>query len=190
MSRETSQPALALLSPLPAGARELDGEWRVAFPEPGQTEDNIYAAPDFADKHWKKSSLPHLRYATVERDTLWYRHRFWLEAPPSSEYTLLRFGGAFYETRAWLNGAALGAHQGYFQPFGYDISNTLQAGENVLAVRCRYPIEAGAFKRKTAVTGIFADWDCKPYPSMYYPNLPAPLYVASHRLASRFDLTR
>jgi hypothetical protein len=44
----------------------------------------------------------------------------------------------------------------------------------VVAVRCHFPVEAGAFKRKTAVAGIFTDWDCKPYPSTYYPNLPAP----------------
>lgn len=168
-----AQEALKLLAPLPSGALPLDGEWSVALAEPGQATDEKFAAADFADAHWKKVFLPHLRYATRERDTLWHRHHFTLQPPPG-EHILLRFGGAFYETQAWLNGVPLGAHQGYFQPFGFDISDRLQPGENVLAVRCRFPIEAEAFKRKTTITGIFADWDCKPYPSMYYPNLPAP----------------
>jgi beta-mannosidase len=172
--RETNRQTLNLLAPLAAGTRALDGEWCVALSDPGQTDDTACIGPDRADAHWKKVRLPHLRYATVERHTLWYRHHFQLGAWPPHERTLLRFGGAFYETEVWLNGVALGAHQGYFQPFGFEVSDLLQAGENVVAVRCRFPVEAGAFKRKTAVAGIFADWDCKPYPSMYYPNLPTP----------------
>jgi beta-mannosidase len=173
MMNEIGQTALSLLAPSPANVRELGGEWRVALAEPGQSDAIAYAAPDYSDVFWKKAYLPHLRYATTERDTVWYRHHFWLDAPLSS-HTILRFGGAFYETHVWLNGHALGSHQGYFQPFGFDVSDVLQAGENVIAVQCHFPIEANALKRKTVVAGIFADWDCKPYPSAYYPNLPAP----------------
>lgn len=171
---QDNQLALTLLAPIPTGTRELDGEWRVAFPDPAQADDDLYTAPGYADDHWKTARLPHLRYATTHRDVIWYRHRFYLDKPPSGERIILRLGGAFYYTQAWLNGFYLGKHQGYFQPFGFDISDTLQAGENVLALRCHFPVEAGAFKRKTALAGIFADWDCKPYPSTYYPNLPAP----------------
>jgi hypothetical protein len=35
-------------------------------------------------------------------------------------------------------------------------------------------VEAGSFKRKTSIAGVFADWDCKPYPSALYPHLPVP----------------
>lgn len=163
---------LTLLAPLAADVRVLDGEWRAAFADP-LTDDGSYAAPDFDDSGWDKVRLPHLRHSTAGRDTLWYRHHFWLAAWPDAR-TVLRFGGAFYDTRVWLNGVELGAHQGYFQPFGFDVGQVLKPGENVVAVQCRFPVEAGAFKRKTAVAGIFADWDCKPYPSTCYPNLPAP----------------
>lgn len=168
------QPALALLTPLTAGANELAGEWRVAFPDLEQAHDEACAIPDYADGNWKTVNLPHLRYATAQRDTIWYRHRFHVEPQPCGTRTLLRFGGAFYQTYVWLNGVFLGEHQGYFQPFGFDVTDSLQAGENVLALRCHFPVEARAFKRKTALAGIFADWDCKPYPSTYYPNLPTP----------------
>lgn len=163
--------ALPLLAPCPDDIQSLDGEWLVAF---SHQNSNAYAAPDLDDSAWEKVRLPHLRHATVEQDMLWYRYHFRLEALPHSAHTLLRFGGAFYQTRVWLNGVELGSHEGYFQPFGFDVSNILLVGENTLAVCCHFPVEAGAFKRKTAIAGIFTDWDCKPYPSTYYPHLPEP----------------
>jgi beta-mannosidase len=152
----------------------LDSEWRVALADSPEGDDCAKASPALDDSNWDTVRLPHLRHSTVERDTLWYRHHFQMEMPPDGVHVLLRFGGAFYDTCVWLNGVELGSHQGYFQPFGFDVSNLLRSGDNVIAVRCRFPVEAGAFKRKTAIAGIFTDWDCKPYPSAYYPHLPAP----------------
>lgn len=166
--------ALSLFAALRGRSRPLDGMWRMAAAHDGQGIEPGYGAPDFDDSDWNSAHLPHLRQSTVEQDTLWYRHRFTAEPLPRAERVLLRFGGAFYTTHAWLNGVMLGGHEGYFQPFGFDITDCLRQGDNLLAVRCRFPVEAAAFKRKTAVAGIFADWDCKPYPSAYYPHLPAP----------------
>jgi beta-mannosidase len=172
MPEKTTREPL-FLAPLLPGAVELAGGWRAAFAAPGENG-GAWAAPDLDDSGWEAVRLPHLRHSTVEQDTLWYRCRFQAPRLPPGGRLLLRFGGAFYETSAWLNGVELGSHQGYFQPFGFDLTPALAAGENVLAVRCRFPVEAGAFKRKTAIAGIFSDWDCKPYPSAYYPDLPDP----------------
>jgi beta-mannosidase len=165
---------LSLLAPPPATLRELGGEWRLAYASEEAGLAAGYAAPEFDDSAWEAVRLPHLRHASHGNDSLWYRHHFQLSPPPAGRRLLLRLGGAFYQTRLWLNGAELGDHVGYFQPFGFDITDSCRPGDNLLAVRCRFPVEAGAFKRKTAVAGIFADWDCKPYPSAYYPDLPAP----------------
>jgi beta-mannosidase len=170
---------LSLLAPLPNVSRPLDGEWRMTSSHNGDGLERGYADPAFDDSSWTPTRLPSLHYATAERDTLWYRCHFvgdlsGLRDLTGLERIILRFGGAFYRTRVWLNGVELGAHEGYFQPFGFDVTDYLQDGDNVLAVRCRFPVEAGSFKRKTAVAGIFADWDCKPYPSTFYPHLPAP----------------
>jgi beta-mannosidase len=164
---------LSLLAPLPPPFLSLAEPWRM-WPVPGEPGDEArYADPACDDGAWPAVQLPHLHHATAERDALWYRTRFEAAIPPGQR-AILRLGGAFYRTHVWLNGADLGAHEGYFQPFGFDVTDRLRPGENVLAVRCRFPVEAGAFKRKTAVAGIFADWDCKPYPSTLYPHLPAP----------------
>jgi beta-mannosidase len=164
---------LALLAPLPA-ARVLGGDWRLARASEDQAIAAGFTAPAYDDTGWDTVHLPHLRHATFGSDTLWYRHHFTPDPPRPGQRTLLRLGGAFYQTRVWLNGQELGEHEGYFQPFGFDMTDLVRPDHNVLAVRCRFPVEAGAFKRKTAVAGIFADWDCKPYPSAYFPDLPAP----------------
>ncbi len=165
-------PALRLDAPLGAEARPLDGEWRVM--DCGAEPSSACADPDLDDSAWESVRLPHLHHSSIDRDTLWYRHRFNVDSSPGDARLVLRFGGAFYETRVWLNGVPLGEHAGYFQPFGFDVTDALSTGANVLAVRCRFPVEARTFKRKTALAGVFADWDCKPYPSTFYPHLPAP----------------
>ena len=172
---------LALFAvPPPPAARLLTGDWRLLqVPQDHAAGDALgesYAAPAFDDSHWERVRLPHLRHATFGSDTLWYRHHFTVPPRAPGQRLLLRLGGAFYQTRVWLNGAELGEHEGYFQPFGFDVTEHVHPGDRpaVLAVRCHFPVEAGAFKRKTAVAGIFADWDCKPYPSLYFPDLPAP----------------
>ena len=169
---------LALFAAPPAPAvRLLAGDWRLRqVPEDHADDDRDagYAAPDFDDSHWEAVRLPYLRHATFGSDTLWYRHHVAGPPPVPGQRLLLRLGGAFYQTSVWLNGIALGEHEGYFQPFGFDVTDLIRPGDNLVAVRCRFPVEAGAFKRKTAVAGIFADWDCKPYPSLYFPDLPAP----------------
>ncbi len=175
-----------MFAPLQSPSVPLDGEWRLKTAHEGQGLEYGYADPALDDSGWDSVRLPHLRHATVEQDTLWYRCRFSAPTPNPSPIAeqhsdrgggrrfILRFGGAFYRTRVWLNGVDLGNHEGYFQPFGFDVTDRLKSEGNVLAVRCRFPVEAGAFKRKTAVAGIFTDWDCKPYPSAFYPDLPAP----------------
>ncbi|HLF02597.1 MAG TPA: hypothetical protein VI547_11515, partial [Anaerolineales bacterium] len=95
----------------------LDGEWRLKAAHEGQGVELGYTDPSFDDSEWEVVRLPHLRHATAEQDTLWYRHAFATPTPnpsPIGEIAdggvqgggrwLLHFGGAFYRTRVWLNG--------------------------------------------------------------------------------------
>ena len=170
----TTPSTLSLCTFLNGSTRRLDGDWKIMPAHQGSGIEAGFADPTFDDSAWETVQLPHLQHSTTDRDTLWYRHRFVVEAPAEGRRLLLCVGGAFYHTRVWLNGVHLGAHEGYFQPFGFDITDCVQPGENVLAIQCRFPVEAHSFKRKTAIVGIFADWDCKPYPSTVYPELPPP----------------
>ena len=48
---------------------------------------------------------------------------------------LLHFGAVDYQARIWLNGKAVGEHEGGHTPFRFDVTPYLQAGANTLVVR-------------------------------------------------------
>lgn len=82
-------------------------------------------------------SIPHTWNIGEYHDYLgvaWYFRR--LEMPPMAPGTHveLHFGATFYAARVWLNGVELGAHEGGFTAYSFDISRQLR-GTNVLAVR-------------------------------------------------------
>ncbi len=70
----------------------------------------------------------------------------------------LRINGVFYWSEAYLNGTSLGKHEGYFEPFEYDITNLLQP-ENILLIEVDCPDEHHKFNKRM-ITGVFSHWDC------------------------------
>ena len=48
---------------------------------------------------------------------------------------LLHFGAVDYEARVWINGKFAGAHRGGQTPFGLDVTDLLNTGENSIVVR-------------------------------------------------------
>jgi beta-glucuronidase len=93
-----------------------------------------YAQRDLAG--WSEISVPHNWNAT---DTLldkssvgWYRKEFKLPKAPrkAKQFWKVRFEGANYRTKVWLNGKAIGGFTGYF-PFEAD----LDKGRNTLVVK-------------------------------------------------------
>jgi len=133
-----------------------------------------YLDPDLDDSRWESAGAPELLGATRQRDSLWYRVRFDWQPGRLGSRVLLRFGGACYEARVYLNGAELGRHEGYFAPFGFDVTERLRPGDNVLAACVHTAVEADDLAAKRQVLGIYADWDCKPYPSHVFGHLPEP----------------
>ncbi len=131
---------------------------------------NASSPPSPTSEEWEYVSLPHLGDATEGLESRWYQLEFDVRHRGDARQ-LIHFDGSFYFTDVWLNGAHLGNHEGYFQPFAFDVTDDLLPGRNLLQVACTSPIEAPQFKKKRAVLGVFADWDCKPYPSAFYPNL-------------------
>jgi beta-mannosidase len=70
----------------------------------------------------------------------WYRLEF--EAPPEAEdsHATLRFEGADYFCRVWLNGQLMGEHEGYFAPFEFEVGQALERrGRNLLIVKVWSP---------------------------------------------------
>jgi beta-galactosidase/beta-glucuronidase len=72
----------------------------------------------------------------------WYWAVFTLEAlPQPDEHVLLRFGAVDYFADVWVNGAAVGGHEGGETPFELDATTAVHAGDNLLAVRVLNPMD-------------------------------------------------
>lgn len=104
--------------------------------------------------HWQLESA----FSAYEGLVL-YRCRFSVQQS-SSEFaaTFLRFGGVYYSARVWLNGIYLGAHEGYFSPFEFDVTDVLVPDDNELLVEVFSPEEPDENDRRT-IGGVWAGWD-------------------------------
>jgi beta-mannosidase len=161
-----------LFLPLPqraGGIRELSG-WEAVWTPLGEGEaERLTIGKGIG---WKPIEVPRQLTAREGHQAVWYRTEF--ARPDHSGRVLLRLGGAFLATNAWLNGKLLGSHYGYFAPFGFDLTPYLQA-ENLLVICCESPVEPQP-EKKHHVMGIFNDGELKPYPASAYSSLPEPFH--------------
>ncbi|MGI9470276.1 MAG: glycoside hydrolase family 2 protein [Rubripirellula sp.] len=81
-----------------------------------------------------ESALSGVRRMLDPKETLWYRRSF-EHATPQGHRTHLHFEAVDYECNVFVNGQEVGAHVGSSDPFKFDISDALRAGENELIVR-------------------------------------------------------
>lgn len=92
----------------------LDGEWTFQFgDESPQTI--LVPAP------WE-SARPDLRNKS---GTAIFEKRFTLPGEFAGERIVLRFGAVDYYTEVWLNGHAIGSHEGGYTPFEFDVAGVL-----------------------------------------------------------------
>jgi beta-glucuronidase len=90
---------------------------------------------------WTAIRVPHNWNATdttLDKASVgWYRKEFKLPAVPKDEakrtFWKIRFEGANYRTKVWLNGKTIGGYSGYF-PFELDLTG-LRKGRNTLVVK-------------------------------------------------------
>ncbi len=99
---------------------------------------------DFDDANWKNITTPHawneddaFRKDIAELSTgiAWYRKHFKLPENAKDKKIFLEFEGIRMAGEFYLNGKFIGRHENGINAFGFDISNDLKAGENVIAVR-------------------------------------------------------
>lgn len=105
----------------------------------------------------------HLAGLSNYAGTVFFRRRFARPGGTEGRRSLLHFHGVDYFAEVWLNGVRLGAHEGYFAPFAFEVTELL-ARDNELLVRVSAPKEApGAWPdRKRLIKGIFQHHDCRP----------------------------
>lgn len=113
--------------------------WRLAVADPANAAD-----AGFDDAAWKPVTLPRawneddaFGKDIVDHSTgvAWYRKRFTLPAAKQGQKVFLEFEGARQAAEVYVNGKRIGLHENGINAFGFDISDALVAGENVVAVR-------------------------------------------------------
>lgn len=146
------------------GKRELSG-WEAVWKSLGEGE--AERLPFGRGTGWKPVGVPRQLTATGGESSVWYRTMF--PKPDHSGRVVLRIGGAFTATHAWLNGRLLGSHYGHFSSFGFDLTPYLKA-DNELVICCESPVET-QLDRKRHIMGHLNDGDLRPYPASAYMSL-------------------
>ncbi len=123
------------------GDISLNGDWRFSLDftqtgeERGWTKDRYSA-----DSRWDKVKVPHSfsadgRYLFFEGNA-WYRKRFNFQpAENAGNKVFLHFDAVFNRSEVWLNDQRVGAHEGGYTPFEFDVTNVLRQGQNTLVVK-------------------------------------------------------
>lgn len=84
--------------------------------------------------------------------TVWYRTRFDRALAPGRRL-FVHFGGANYQARAWMDGTALGMHEGGFTPFDFEVTALARTpGSHSLVVKVDNK------RRPEAVPTVNSDW--------------------------------
>lgn len=115
----------------------LGGEWRFALDPVDAGVEQEWFQPALPVDKWDKVTVPHC-YSVDRRyheftGPAWYRKTFTAQRPEGARM-FLHFDAVFYTARVWLNGIELGAHEGGYTPFEFDVTDALQE-ENCLVVR-------------------------------------------------------
>ena len=96
----------------------------------------------------------------------WYQRHFFVAPDLKDKVVKLVFEGVDYAADVWLNGRYLGFHEGYFQPFSFQVSDQLRLGkDNTLTVRVNSPQEDPGpdwSLNKRLIKGIFSHHDTRP----------------------------
>ncbi|MHA1271318.1 MAG: glycoside hydrolase family 2 protein [Candidatus Helarchaeota archaeon] len=142
----------------------LNGNWKIRADDNGVGDDEEWWWTRHKDSDWDEAPVPgHWQESVLPNyeGTVWYRLLFDLDPTLRQEFgprIILRFYGIFYYSQVWLNNEYLGEHEGYFDPFEFDITNLVDDNNNLLCVKvvCN---KINDLNEKVQLTGVFSHWD-------------------------------
>lgn len=79
--------------------------------------------------------------APDQRGVAWYRRTFAVPEDWRGQRVVLHFGAVDYRAWVWVNGQPAGDHEGGYDPFEFDITGFLTAGDNAVVVRVDDPAD-------------------------------------------------
>ncbi len=144
----------------------LNGEWRVIIdPYENGLGSRFYEnrkpkdKQDLVEYDFDASGTLHVPgdWNSQRESLLFYEGPIWYERSFSFHRaklarTFLYLGAANYQARVYLNGKAIGEHQGGFTPFNFEITNDVREGDNFVVV------EVNNTRHSDAVPALNTDW--------------------------------
>ena len=155
----------------------LDGSWKLRHGEKGDGERERLYESKADDTNWQTVQVPgsvhtqimkYPAYFTPDAEWIsfkewWYRKRFRVPESMKGKRLRLQFDATDYYADLWLNGKKLGRHEGYIDPYEFDVTDGLNlVGENVLAVRVWTPVDYYWRHRPYTIKGSYGAVDQKP----------------------------
>jgi beta-mannosidase len=152
----------------------LSGAWQL---RPVEAFEEAYPA----DGGWLEQVLPahwqeHPSLAAHSGKVVYRKSFAGPVGPPRRRW--LRLRGVFYRFRVRLNGAPVGEGEGYFFPQEFEITELLQA-ENELVIEVDSPTERSCLEKET-ITGVFAHWDALSSYAYNAGGLWLPVEIVAH----------
>jgi Glycosyl hydrolases family 2, sugar binding domain/Glycosyl hydrolases family 2, TIM barrel domain/Glycosyl hydrolases family 2 len=140
-----------------------------------------------------ESALSGVKAALAPDKRLWYRRTF--TAPSlKGKRLLLHFGAVDWRAEVWVNGKAVGKHEGGYDPFTFDITAAIKAkGPEEIVVAVWDPSDSGPQPRGkqvlnpnsiwyTAVSGIWQTVWLEPVPEKFISELSMLPDLDGHKL--------
>ncbi len=116
----------------------LNGQWDFTIDHGNSYKAQGYAAGGTFDKQitvpfCPESALSGIGY-TDFMAAVWYRRTIHVPADMANMRKLLHFGAVDYHCEVWVNGVAVGTHEGGYSSFTFDITDAAVVGDNVVTV--------------------------------------------------------
>ncbi len=156
---------------------DLGSAWKLNWAEKSEGEKQGFHRAGFDDSAWRAVQVPGTvhtqileapKFYTREAEWIsekewWYRRAFTVNPAAKEKRLWLRFDATDYYADVYLNGELLGRHEGYIDPYEFDVTDKLRRdGENTLAVRVWTPISYYWRHRPYTIKGSYGAVDQKP----------------------------
>ncbi|WP_321473818.1 sugar-binding domain-containing protein [uncultured Paludibaculum sp.] len=146
---------------------ELDGEWSMGFAEKGEGPPTqgwrTVKVPGTAHVQWLESSKIYTREAEwISLKEWWYRRSFTVPETFQGKRLRLQFEATDYYADTYLNGVWVGRHEGYIDPYEFDVTEQAKPGANEVMVRVWTPVDYYWKHRPYTVKGAYGAVDQKP----------------------------
>ena len=172
-----------MLYPIPTATRELtllNGIWDLAFdsqhqgfrlryPEQTPSDTCSIAVPGSINEQLADPTRYH------HMDWVWYFRDFIVSPLWLSRRIFLRFGSANYRAEVFLDGERLGAHEGGYTPFEFEITHLVRLGQSHrLVVRLDNLLDATTVPQGNLPPelGGVAAWRIGNHPNVHYDFFP------------------